>query len=109
MKSVEEIIAENTDRDGNIDLDACSQAFTNVPPGIEVTSQDVLNVIDAHYAWAFEWLADLVFELLEQSQALPEGKDAEMAQMRKAARFNRLMLTYQLLVAKQTGLYVPGK
>lgn len=105
MKSVEEIIAEQTDRDGNLDLEAAAKAFTLVPPGIEVTTQDVINVIDQHYSWAFEWLADLVFELLEQSQALPEGKEKEMEQMRKASRFNRMMVMYQMLYAKGQAPY----
>lgn len=110
MKPAAEIIAANTNDEGETDLEACIQAFESIPAAVEFRLSDLVQIQQAHTAHAVLWIADLVLQLLEQQGALPLGREQEMTNVKLAMDFDRSMRFYELIRSKYTGgLVIPNR
>lgn len=128
-----DILAEFKDSNGNMSNDKLPEAIDKVAAVIEkmqqtveVTTLDVLTVLEQHVVSTNNYLAAQIMDLSNELTELwnfvgkiagakahrPKNTDKDMEEMVLAMKFSRLMALYNLMRLKggnESGIQVPGR
>lgn len=100
MKPAADIIAEHTE-DNTTDFEAVFKELENFGPDDEVSVADYLALIEQHHAWTFQLLGELVLDMLDVTDSLPKGKQAEMVNLLHLLRLDKASRIHDLVRSKR--------